>query len=181
MRCDASTSGARAVRGAAGAAAALGLGGLALLAGAASDEVRDLVDRGRHLVEVVASCGECHTPITATGAPDTRYHLAGHIAGGPVPSPTSFKALTGHGVAYARNLTPDMETGLGTWQLQDFRRVLRQGVGKDGRTLNPYMPWQRFGRFLSDRDIEAIWAYLRSLPPVRNPVPLSDPFHPAGR
>jgi mono/diheme cytochrome c family protein len=173
-----STSSTRAFKRGASAAAGLGLGSLALLAVAAQHE---LVAQGRHLVEVVAGCGECHTPITASGAPDARYHLAGHIAGSPVPSPTSFKALTGPGVAYARNLTPDVETGLGTWQLDDFRRVLRQGVGKDGRTLNPYMPWQRFGRFLSDRDIEAIWAYLRSLPPIRNPVPPSDAFEPAQR
>jgi hypothetical protein len=52
-------------------------------------------------------------------------------------------------------------------------------VSKDGRSVNPYMPWQRYNRFLSDRDIEAMWAYLRSLPPIRNRVPPSDPFHPA--
>jgi hypothetical protein len=138
----------------------------------------ELIARGKHLVETAASCGECHTPITTTGEPDHRRALAGHVAGSPVPSPTSFKALHGDGVVYARNLTPDVETGLGTWTLDDFRRVLREGISKDGRALNAYMPWQRYGRFFSDRDIEAAWAYLRSLPPVRNPVPESVPFTP---
>lgn len=149
-----------------------------LVAVAGSGDSPDLVGRGRELVEASANCGECHTPITATGEPDPRFHLAGHIAGSPVPSPTSFKALQGEGVAYARNLTPDPETGLGTWTLQDFRRVLREGISRDGRPLNPYMPWRRYSPFFSDRDIEAIWAYLRSLPPIKNRVPPSVPFTP---
>ena len=136
----------------------------------------ELIGRGREIVEMSAGCWECHTPITASGEPDRRYHLAGHIAGGRVPSPTSFKALHGEGVAYARNLTPDVETGLGAWTLEDFRRALKEGVSKTGRPLNPYMPWNRYSLFFSDRDIEAVWAYLRSLPPVTNKVPDSVPF-----
>ncbi|MGH7318741.1 MAG: c-type cytochrome [Candidatus Rokuibacteriota bacterium] len=136
----------------------------------------DTIARGKYLVEVAANCGECHSPITATGEPDPRFHLAGHIAGSPIPSPTAFKALQGEGIAYARNLTPDVETGLGAWAFEDFRRVLKEGISKGGRPLNPYMPWQRYRRFLSDPDIEAVWVYLRSLSAVRNKVPESVPF-----
>lgn len=132
----------------------------------------DLVARGKYLVEVAAGCGECHTPLTDTGEPDRRYHLAGHVAGTAVPSNTAFKDLRGgEAVTYARNLTPDRETGLGDWTLEEFRRALKEGVAKGGRPLRPPMPWERFSKVFSDEDIRAIWAYLRSLPPVENRVP----------
>jgi hypothetical protein len=142
---------------------------------AAQPDSAERIARGQYLVER-ANCGECHTPITATGEPDPRYYLAGHVAGGPVPSPTSFKAPHGEGVAYARNLTPDPETGLGRWTLEDFRRAMREGIGRSGQPLNRKMPWSRFNRFFSDADIEAVWLYLGTLPPVRNEVPDSTPF-----
>jgi len=132
----------------------------------------DLVARGKELVEVAANCAECHTPLTDTGEPDERYHLAGHVAGLPVPHNSAFKDLKGGGgVTYARNLTPDPETGLGGWTLEEFRRVLKEGVTREGRPLRHPMPWKRFLKAFSDEDIRAVWAYLRSLPPVRNKVP----------
>jgi mono/diheme cytochrome c family protein len=122
-------------------------------------------------VEVAANCGECHTPLTDTGEPDERFHLAGHVAGRPVPTNTAFRHYAGDAVTYARNLTPDPETGLGAWTKEDFRRAMTQGISRGGRPLRPPMPWQRFGRMFGDEELEAIWAYLRSLPPVRNRVP----------
>ena len=148
---------------------ALGIGSLP---GPLTAQDPDLVAKGRRLVEDVADCGECHTPLTATGEPDERYHLAGHVAGLPVPTNSAFKDLKGSGaVTYARNLTPDPETGLGAWSEEEFRRTLKEGVNREGRPLRHPMPWKRFLKAFGDEDIRAIWAYLRSLPPVKNQVP----------
>jgi mono/diheme cytochrome c family protein len=153
-----------------------GLGLLALAIGAPprplTAQSPDLIARGKYLVEVAANCAECHTPVTAEGEPDETYHLAGHVAGTPVPNNTAFKDLKGSGaVIYARNLTPDPETGLGGWTEEEFRRTLKDGIAKDGRPLRHPMPWKRFLKAFTDEDIQAVWAYLRSLPPVKNRVP----------
>jgi hypothetical protein len=131
----------------------------------------DLVARGKYLVEVAANCGECHTPLTATGEPDDARHLAGHVTGTPVPSNTSFKDFHTGAVTYARNLTPDRETGLGGWTKEEFRLALREGIARGGRPLRRPMPWERFRKLFSDADVDAIWAYLQSLPAVKNGVP----------
>ena len=153
----------------------LAVGALLLVAVSSLAQTPDLVARGKYLVEVAANCGECHTPATATGEPDERLHLAGHVTGTPVPSNTSFKDFHTGAVTYARNLTPDRETGLGSWTREEFYRALKEGIGKGGRPLRAPMPWERFRKMLSDQDVEAIWAYLRSLPPVENQVPEPPP------
>ena len=70
----------------------------------------------------------------------------------------------------APNLTPDPETGIGTWTDDMLARAIREGISHDGRTLFPIMPYQKF-RHLSDEDLASIVVYLRSLPPIRNPLP----------
>jgi len=78
-------------------------------------------------------------------------------------------------VVFTRNLTPDPETGLGRWTAGDVGRALRDGRARDGRRLNALdMPWTILTR-LSDGDVEAIHAYLQTLPPVRNLVPPPQP------
>ena len=77
-------------------------------------------------------------------------------AGGPIP---------GLGVV-AANLTPDPETGIGSWTQEDLARVLKTGVRPDGRPLNPVMSVEA-SKLLTDTEVAAIWAYLRTLPPVR--------------
>jgi mono/diheme cytochrome c family protein len=72
----------------------------------------------------------------------------------------------------APNITPDPETGTGRWTDDQFRRALRQGIGSDGRTLFPMMPYAKF-HGMSDEDVESVIAYLRSIPPVRREVPRS--------
>src|SRR6202048_405454 len=79
-----------------------------------------------------------------------------------------WKELPGHIVA--PNLTPDPETGTGTWSDDALARAIREGVGHDGRALFPMMPFQTF-RALSDEDLASIVVFLRALPPVRNPLP----------
>ena len=77
---------------------------------------------------------------------------------------------TPFGDLYAGNLTPDAETGLGAWSLDAFRRALYEGRSRDGRLLYPAFPYPHFTR-LSDDDVGALWAHLRSLPAVRQVNP----------
>jgi mono/diheme cytochrome c family protein len=74
------------------------------------------------------------------------------------------------GKVYAPNISPDRETGAGSWSDDQLARAIREGVGHDGRALFPFMPYQDF-RALSDDDVASIIVYLRSLPPVRQPRP----------
>jgi len=121
----------------------------------------DPLARGRYLANAML-CALCHTPISpATGAYDTRYFLAGGMRVSVYP----------WGVWYARNLTPDPETGLGTWSEAEIVRALARGIARDGRRLDPMaMPWPWFSR-LTDDDARAIAVYLKALPATRNPVP----------
>ncbi len=81
------------------------------------------------------------------------------------------------GVSFTANLTPDAETGLGKWTEKDFVETLRTGrhMGR-GRHILPPMPWLNYAK-ATDEDLSAIFAYLRSLPAVRNRVP--EPLPPA--
>jgi len=86
------------------------------------------------------------------------------------PTFTSFKMP--FGVVYSPNLTPDLETGLGSWSTAIFIKAMRTGkhFGGDGRAILPPMPWGNLAG-LTDQDLKAIFAYLRSIPAIRNPVP----------
>ncbi|MFQ5680372.1 MAG: diheme cytochrome c-553, partial [Gemmatimonadota bacterium] len=82
------------------------------------------------------------------------------------------------GVSFPRNLTPDVETGLGSWTAEIFIKALRTGKDMgEGRDILPPMPWWQF-RQATDEDLKAIFAYLQSIEPVYNPVP--DPISPTG-
>jgi hypothetical protein len=96
----------------------------------------------------------------------------------------SFTAWSGPwGVSFTANLTPDPETGLGKWTLQNFRDTLRTGrrMGR-GREILPPMPIPMY-KNLTDDDIEAIFTYLQSIPAVKNhvPEPLPPPEPPAAK
>ena len=78
------------------------------------------------------------------------------------------------GVSFAINLTPDKETGIGEWSEDMFIKVARSGKHQgqpNGRDILPPMPWFNM-KDLSDDDLKAMWAYLKSIPPVKNQVPL---------
>ena len=81
------------------------------------------------------------------------------------------------GVSFTANLTPDNETGLGLWTVNDFKQTIRTGrhMGR-GREVLPPMPIPVYNNF-SDADLESIYAYLRTIPPIKNRVP--DPVPPA--
>ena len=71
------------------------------------------------------------------------------------------------------NISPDMDTGAGTWTDDMFARAIREGVGHDGRKLTNYMPYQQF-RYLSDEDLASVVVYVRSIPPVHRSLPKSN-------
>lgn len=118
------------------------------------------VARGRYLVEVLGACGNCHTPKGPQG------DLPGkHLAGG-------FELDDTFGTWITPNITPDPETGIGRWTDAEIIRAIREGKRPDGRTLGPPMPFDLYRR-LADSDVQAMVAYLRTVPPVRHVVPRS--------
>jgi mono/diheme cytochrome c family protein len=129
------------------------------------------LERGKYLVEDVAPCLDCHSPH------DWTQHDAPIPAGmlGAGEDMSMLKGLPGRIVA--PNLTPDPETGTGNWSDDALARAIREGIGHDGRTLFPMMPYENFRR-LSDEDLASIVVYLRSLPPVRNVLPKTDIIFP---
>lgn len=119
-----------------------------------------LVERGRYLVEGLGACANCHTPKGPNGdLADKRF------AGG-------FELTAPFGTWIAPNITPDRETGIGTWTDAEIARAIREGKHRDGHTLGPPMPFALYRR-LADRDVRAMVAYLRTIPAVRNAVPRS--------
>ena len=123
------------------------------------------VERGKYLVNI-AGCNDCHTPGYFLGKPDMARFLGGSEVGFEIP---------GLGVFHGPNLTPDKETGLGGWTDAQILTALQKGTRPDGRMLAPIMPWHAFAN-LTPQDAQAIVAFLRSLPSVKNMVP--GPFGP---
>ncbi len=156
----------------------------------------ELVKRGEYLVNAVG-CDDCHTPKTMTAegpVPDASRRFMGHPAEEPFESSDAMTKLIGDthvgifsagftasagdwGVSYAANLTPD-DTGIGTWTEAQFIKAIREGKSKgmDGtRPLLPPMPWPVYRNF-NDDDLKAIFAYLQSVPPIKNVVPNPKPL-----
>jgi mono/diheme cytochrome c family protein len=118
------------------------------------------IARGKYLVQL-GGCSDCHTPGYFFGKPDMSRYLGGSDVGFQVPSV---------GVFVGRNLTPDLETGLGRWTSEQITKALRTGVRPDGRVLSPIMPWPALSN-LTPADMDALVAFLKSLRPVKNKVP----------
>lgn len=121
-------------------------------------------ERGRYLVEVVMQCGSCHD----THGPGGRADPAMRQAGGRIFGNVGLRAVT-------PNITPDPQTGIGAWTEAQFADAMRNGRRPDGSLIGPPMPVEAY-RGISDRDLAAIWAYLRGLPPVRHAVSESSTF-----
>jgi mono/diheme cytochrome c family protein len=128
--------------------------------GAASARAESPAARGRYLVGIM-DCTGCHSTGALTGKPEPATFLAGSDIGFQIP---------GLGIFYPPNLTPDVQTGLGTWSEQEIATALRTGVRPDGRELAPAMPWRSYAS-LSDADVRAVAAYLKTLPAVTHAVP----------
>jgi mono/diheme cytochrome c family protein len=129
------------------------------LAGAAY-ATDDELSRGEYLATIM-DCAGCHTTGVLLGKPDPQRHLAGSEVGFHIP---------GLGIFYPPNLTPDNETGIGSWSADDIVKAVRTGERPDGRILAPAMPYGHYGK-LTDSDAYALARYLKSLKPVRHQVP----------
>ena len=122
----------------------------------------EAIERGRYLAHHVAVCMGCHSQVEETkpGEP---------MVAGREGSGRDFGVLPGFpGRMRAPNLTPDRETGIGNHSDGELLRAMREGIGRDGHVLFPFMPYPNYAKTLSDADALAIIAYLRSLKPIKN-------------
>ena len=144
---------------------------------------------GEHLV-TIGGCGDCHTPKKMTPAgpvENDSLMLSGHPAKAPYPdvnrkemqskgiiATSDLTAWVGPwGVSFTANLTPDPATGTGNWTEGQFMTAIREGKyhGLEGsRPILPPMPWQKYKNFTND-ELKAIFAFLRTIPPISNAVP----------
>jgi len=122
----------------------------------------DALARGQYLVDHVTGCLGCHSAIdeTQSGEPPVPGRLGSGRDFGAMPG------FPGHLIA--PNLTPDKETGLGAWSDGEIARAIREGVSRDGHALFPMMPYVAYSKTLTDADVLAIIAYLRTLSPNKN-------------
>jgi cytochrome c553 len=134
----------------------------ALAAAPALAQDKKLLERGTYLMDSIVACGNCHIARGEKGRPLPEKGLSGGLVFDEEP----FKA-------YASNITPDPETGIGKWTDAQLARAIREGIRPDGSVIGPPMPIM-FYRGLADDDLKAIIAYLRAQPPVKNAVPKSE-------
>ena len=169
------------------------LGTAACTGGTSVAATQARVERGKYLV-TVGGCNDCHTPLKmgAKGPePDMSRMLSGHPDSFPITAGTapvsdkwmmtaaaSGTAFSGPwGVSFAANLTPDQNTGIGIWTEDMFMKTLRTGRHMGvSREILPPMPWFNYGE-MTDADLKAVYAYLRTIPPVHNQV--ATPLPPA--
>ncbi|WP_228850308.1 c-type cytochrome [Aegicerativicinus sediminis] len=155
------------------------------------EEPINLVERGEYLVDL-GGCHHCHSPkvLSEKGPiPDSQRLLSGHPADEALPPydeetakgyalfSMGFTSFTGPwGTSFAANLTPD-DTGIGSWSEEQFFMAMRKGKYKgleNSRLLLPPMPWEDFAK-MTDDDLKAIFAYLKSQKPIENVVPAAIP------
>jgi mono/diheme cytochrome c family protein len=162
-------------------------------AAAKADPARDMVARGKYLV-AVGGCNDCHTPMKMGPKgpePDMSRYLSGHPADVKVPPAPKMAppwmwagaaagtAFAGPwGVSYAINLTSDEETGLGVWTPELFVAAIKTGQHLGvGRPIMPPMPWPGYAQMTED-DLRAVFAYLKTVPAQKNRVPEGEPAPP---
>jgi mono/diheme cytochrome c family protein len=132
--------------------------------GADAPPATDKVAYGGYLVNAVAHCFECHTTPDANGAPDFAHHMG---AGGfPITLAPDMTVKTA-------NITPDPETGIGKWSDADIKKALTEGIANNGQHLSPPMPFPWF-KTMTPEDLDAIVAYIRTIPPIVNKVERTD-------
>jgi len=127
----------------------------------ASAQDKQLLERGTYLMNGIVACGNCHASFDQQGQPIA----ARGLSGGRVFEEPPF-------TAYAANITPDPETGIGKWTDAQIIRAIREGVRPDGSLIGPPMPIA-FYRGMSDDDAQALVTWLRAQPPVKNVAPKS--------
>jgi mono/diheme cytochrome c family protein len=141
----------------------IGITGAMLLAALSGARAESPPERGGYLVNTIMACGNCHSPRDTAGKTITEKALSGGL-----------KFTTPAFIATAPNITPDVETGIGSWSDAEIRRALVEGMRPDhgrlaGVPLAAIMPVNFYRALLPD-DLDAIIVYLRSVTPVRNEV-----------
>src|SRR5215469_6293003 len=137
-------------------AATMAIAAAAMVATAASGFAETPLERGTYLMNSIVACGNCHTPKGPNGKAIEGKELSG---GDPIDSPV-FHAIPS-------NITPDKETGIGNWTDDQIINAIRNGKRPDGTIIGPPMPIE-FYRGMSDSDVKALVAYLRTVKPVSN-------------
>jgi mono/diheme cytochrome c family protein len=138
------------------------------------DSVKKAVARGEYLALHITPCLDCHSQRDWT-------KFAGPIVpgtegmGGEVFDQKLLASIPG--TVYAKNITPDPETGIGTWTDDEIMRAMTQGISKNGDTLFPLMPYVHFNHMAKD-DLLSIVAYLHTLKPIKNKIPARQLFVP---
>jgi len=140
------------------------------LTGRTFERTPQRLERGRYIATALSGCVYCHSQHdwATLGTPITP---GSEGAGEVLP----YNDLPGRIVA--PNLTPDPETGAGSWTDDQFARAIREGIGHDGRALFPIMPYPHY-REMSDEDLASVIVYLRSLPAVRHELPKTEIIFP---
>ncbi|MGH7927243.1 MAG: diheme cytochrome c-553 [Candidatus Binatia bacterium] len=142
-------------------------------------EQASYIERGNYLVNYLGHCTGCHTPLGANRQSDMSLFLSGvpaKFAGakaGP-PQIAGFPGPRGARV-YAKNLTPDPETGLGRWTEEQFVQTFKHGVRPDGvkYAISP-MEWNIYAN-MKEEDVRAMYRYLRTVKPISNKAPANIP------
>src|ERR1700726_565742 len=148
----------------------IGIAGCVVLLATSGAMAESSTERGGYLVNTIMACGNCHTPRDAEG----KTNAGKAFSGGLTVATPAF-------VATAPNITPDVETGIGSWSDAEIKRALVEGMRPDhgrlaGVPLAAIMP-ANFYRALLPDDLDAIIAYLRTVKPIRNEAP--DPVYKA--
>lgn len=130
---------------------AIGIGG--------SASAQTPVQRGGYLVNGILTCGNCHTPRGPGGV----FDMAKQLSGGPQTWDTPQYRVKGS------NITPDKDTGIGNWTDEQIKSAIQHGARPNGVPLSPQMPYA-FYKIFTPADLNAVVAYLKSVPATRNQV-----------
>jgi len=142
-------------------------------------EQTSYLERGNYLVNYLGHCVGCHTPLGPDGQSDKSLFLSGvpaKFAGakaGP-PQVAGFPGPRGARV-YAKNITPDSGTGIGSWTEDQFVQTFKHGIRPDGTkyTISP-MEWNIYAN-MKEEDVRAMYRYLRTVKPISNRAPANIP------
>jgi mono/diheme cytochrome c family protein len=146
----------------------IGIAWALLLAVSGGASAESPAERGAYLVNTIMACGNCHSPRDAAGATIAAKAFSGGLT-----------FVTPAFTATASNITPDAETGIGSWSDAEIKRALVQGMRPDhghlaGVALAAIMPANFYKALLPD-DLDAVVAYLRTLKPIKSESP--DPVY----
>lgn len=127
------------------------------------------VEWGKYITEHATPCLDCHSPVDLNTG---QFYPDSALTGGNIPfgKKGPGQQVDAPAFAYGPNLTPDPETGIGSWTEEQFLLAVRTGTRPDGRVLTNHMPYAYFGLWPED-DAKAVYQYLMSLKPVRKRVP----------